>query len=321
MRFTNVLAALCAPLVFGLAAPLHAADYPTRPVRILVGTAPGGAVDIVGRILAPKLAQTMGQAFVLENHPGPYTAQKEIADAVPDGYTLMIGSTTITTIPAMYPDARINPEKDATAISLIADTPIMLVCRPGFAAQNVAELLKMASAHPGKLTYASAGTGSPPHLSGELFKSVTGLNILHVPYKGVSPALIDVAAGRVDLMFASYGSVLPFLKSGRVRILASTAEQRFALQPNVPTFKELGYPNMVFASWTGIIAPPKTPPAIVNALNGAIVKTLHDKSVVDTLMEQGFTPVSSTPEDFGVVIKNETSKIGKIVSNAGIKPD
>ena len=299
----------------------QAQSYPTRPVRLLIGTVPGGAVDIVGRLIAPKIAQALGQPFVVENHPGPYTAQKMIAEAIPDGYTLMITSTTITTTPGLYPKVDLNPSRDSTAVAMVAETPIVLIFRPDFKVKTVQEAVALAKSEPGVLTYASAGSGSPPHLAAELFKAGIKADILQVPYKGVNPALIDVAAGRVDMMFASYGSALPFIKGGKLTPVATINAKRFSQMPELPTLKELGYTDVVFGSWVGLIAPPNTPAAIVNILNREVVKAVADKAVVGTLANQGFTPATGSPKAFTDMIREDTEMFTKLIQKSAIKPN
>lgn len=296
-------------------------EYPNRSVKVLVGTLPGGAVDIIARLVSPKLTAAFNQPFVVENHPGPYTAQKMIAEAPADGYTLMITSTTITTTPGLYPKADLNPSRDTTAVSMVADTPIVLVFRPGFKAKTVAEAIALAKAAPGELTYGSAGSGSPPHLAAEMFKAAVKIDVLHVPYKGVSPALIDVAAGRVDIMFASYGSALPFIKGGKLKPVATIGAKRFAQMPDLPTLAELGYKDIAFSSWVGLIAPPKTPSAIVKALNREIGKAVADKGVASALTEQGFTPEASSAEEYATAISSDTKMISDLIRKSGIKPN
>ncbi|MDB5805601.1 MAG: Tricarboxylate transport protein TctC [Betaproteobacteria bacterium] len=321
MRLIHAVSAFLFPCCALLPALGHAQDYPARPVRVLIGTVPGGAVDIVGRLIAPKLAQALGQPFVVENHPGPYTAQKMIAEALPDGYTLMITSTTITTTPGLYPKADLNPSRDATAVAMVADTPIVLMFRPGFKPRTVQEAVALAKSEPGVLTYASAGSGSPPHLAAELFKAGVKADILHVPYKGVNPALIDVAAGRVDMMFASYGSAIPFIKGGKLVPVATINAKRFSQMPDLPTLKELGYADIAFGSWVGLIAPPRTPGAIVNILNREVVKAAADKTVVGTLTDQGFTPAAGSSRAYADMIREDTEMITKLIQKSAIKPN
>ncbi|MBC7782014.1 MAG: tripartite tricarboxylate transporter substrate binding protein [Proteobacteria bacterium] len=320
MRFKLLVAWMFFQSVMGVTASTafaQTADYPSKRIRLLVGTAPGGAVDIVARIVVARLQETMGQPFVIEYHPGPFAAMKLVTGAPPDGYTLMIASTTITVNPSLYPKAGID-SSNVTAVAKLTDTPIVLVTRPELPVNNVAELLKLARAQRGKLSFATAGMGTPPHLSAELFKSVTDVDILHVPYKGVAPALIDVAAGRVDLMFTSYGSVLPFIKGGRVKVLAITNEKRIAQMPDVPTLRELGHGDATFGSWTGIIAPPKTPAEVVATLNREMVKAVQDPAIQKLLIEQGFTPSESSAAEFTKLLRTETQAFRVLISKAGI---
>lgn len=308
---------LGAALLAALPASAQTGEYPNRPIRLLVGTAPGGAIDIVARIVTARVQKSTGQPFVIEYHPGPFTAMKLVAGAPADGYTLMIASTTITVNPSLYPKSGVDASSIAP-VAKLTDTPIVLVTRPDLGVGSVAELLKLARAQKGKLSFATAGVGSPPHLSAELFQSVTDIDLLHVPYKGVAPALVDVTAGRVDVMFTSYGSVLSFIKANRVKVLAVTNEKRIPQMPDVPTLRELGYPAATFGSWTGVIAPPKTPPDIIAVVNRELVRAVQDPAVQKLLFEQGFTPSESSAAEFGNLLRAETQSFKALIARAGI---
>ncbi len=310
-------AVMCAALMTALPAAAQTPEFPNRPVRLLVGTAPGGAIDIVARIVTAHVQKTLGHPFVIEYHPGPFTAMKLVSGAAPDGHTLMIASTTITVNPSLYPKSGLDASS-MTPVAKLTDTPIVLVTRPDLGVNSVAELLKLARAQQGKLSFATAGVGSPPHLAGELFKSVMDVDMLHVPYKGVAPALVDVTAGRVDVMFTSFGSVLAFIKANRVKVLAVTNEQRVAQMPEVATLRELGHPAATFGSWTGVIAPPKLPTEIVSVLNRDFVRALQDSVVQKLLAEQGFTPSASTAGEFGSLLRTETLSFKALIARAGI---
>jgi tripartite-type tricarboxylate transporter receptor subunit TctC len=318
MKFRKFASVLFAAAVFA-AAGAQAQSFPDKPVRVIVGTAPGGAVDIVGRIAMTRLGEALGQPFVVDNVPGPYTGLKRMMDSPADGYTLMLQSSTLTVTKALFPAITFDPQRVAP-IAQLADSALVMVVRKGLAG-SVAEVVKMAKAKPGTLTYGSAGYGSPPNLAGELFKFVTGTSILHIPYKGVSPALSDVVAGRVDVMFTSYASVLPFLQANKVDALAVTTATRAQQAPQLPTLVELGYRDMVASTWVGLIAPYGTPDAVVSRVNEQIAKVLKDPANVALLLEHGFEARTGTPAQFGALIKADTAKNSQIVQRAGIKPE
>ena len=309
-----ILALLVAQATFGSAL---AQTYPSNPVHVIVGTAPGGAVDIVGRFAMMKLGESVRASFVVDNIPGPYTGLQRLQEATPDGYTLMLASSTMTVTKALFPALKFDPLR-VTPVAQLADSSLIMVTRKGLA-KSVADVVKLAKASPGKLSYASAGYGSPPNIAGELFKHVTGTDILHVPYKGVSPALADVLSGRIDLMFTSYASVLPFLGSGRLDAIAVTTAERAVQTPQLPTLVELGYKDMVTSTWVGLIAPYGTPPEIVNLLNEHLRKVLQSPANVRDLLNHGFEARTGTPEQFGALIRAEAAKNTQIVQRAGIK--
>jgi tripartite-type tricarboxylate transporter receptor subunit TctC len=294
-------------------------DYPDRPVRVLIGTAPGGAVDIVGRIVMNKLGEAAGQAFIIENLPGPYNGLKKLQDSPADGYTVMLQSSTMTVTKALFPSLPFDPLNIAP-VSQIADSALVMVVRKGLP-KSADEIVKYAKDHPGTLTYGSAGYGSPPNIAGEMFKYATGTNILHIPFKGVGPALAEVAAGRVDIMFSSYASVMPFLQTNKVEELAVTTQVRAKQVPELPTLAELGYKDMVTSTWVGLIAPAATPAPVIAKLNGLIGKVMADPAVVTLLLNHGFEARVGTPAQFGQMIASDTAKNSQTVTQAGIKPE
>ncbi|MDO9437904.1 tripartite tricarboxylate transporter substrate binding protein [Hydrogenophaga sp.] len=304
-----------APFLTGV----HAQTYPDRPVRVIIGTAPGGAVDIVGRMVMNKLSDASDQPFVIENIPGPYAGLKKMVDAPADGYTVMLQSSTMTVTKALFPNMPFDPAR-VSPVAQIADSALILVARKGLG-KSVDEVVKQAKARPGALTYGSAGHGSPPNLAGELFKFSTGIDLLHIPFKGVAPALTEVVAGRVDLMFTSYASALPFLQSGKVDALAVTTAARARQAPQLPTLVELGYKDMVTSTWVGLIAPYGTPAPAIARLNAMIAKVMAEPGHVSQLLEQGFEARASTPAEFGSIISADTEKNARIVQRAGVKPE
>src|SRR5580693_6189961 len=270
--------------------PVGAADYPNRPVTIVVGFPPGGASDIMARILTAKLSSVLGQPFIVDNRPGAggNVGGEFVAHAAPDGYTLLLGNNAIlATNVSLYSKIGFDPEKDFAPISLIGTQANVLVVNNGLAAHSLAELIALAKANPGKLNYASSGFGLAAHLAGELFKTQAGIDIVHVPYKGSAPALEDVIAGQDQMMFATTSGVMGFLKNGQVRPLAVTTLKRTAALPDIPTMDEAGLPGFEATTWHGLVAPAGTPSDIIGALHRAVVETLKDAGVQQKLAALG----------------------------------
>ncbi len=279
-RMAMLLAAALAGLLAfaALATVAVAADYPTRPVTIVVGFPPGGASDIMARILTAKLGSVLGQPFIVDNRPGAggNVAGEFVAHAAPDGYTLLLGNNAIlATNISLYSKVGFDPEKDFAPISLIGTQANVLVVNNDVKAHSLAELIALAKANPGKLNFASSGYGLAAHLAGELFKAQAHIDIVHVPYKGSAPALEDVIAGQDQMMFATTSGVMGFLKNGQVRALAVTTLKRTPSLPDVPTMDEAGLPGFEATTWHGLVAPAGTPPQIIAALNKAIAETLQ----------------------------------------------
>jgi tripartite-type tricarboxylate transporter receptor subunit TctC len=311
------LAMLCAPAGFAQ----NTQDYPNRPVRVIVPWPPGGGTDIFARAIAEKLQQSMGQPFPVENRPGVSgnLGATTVARSAPDGYTIMIATITLATNPALYKTMDFDAIKDLAPITLIAGVPHMLVVNPSVPANNVKELIALAKQKPGKLSYASAGIGSPFQIAGELFKQSAGVDILHVPYKGGGPAVADTIGGHVDMTFANLLAVLPQAKAGKVRALAVTSAVRSKAAPDIPTMAEAGLPDYAFTSWFGALAPAGTPAAIIKKLNVEILKALRSPEVSAQLTEQGADLLASSPEEFETYLKSETQKWGKVIKAAGIQ--
>lgn len=299
----------------------NAQDYPRRPVRIIVPWPPGGGTDIFARAIGEKLHEYLGEPFPVENRPGVAgnIGATAVARSAPDGYTIMIATITLATNPALYTSLDFDATKDLDGITLIAGVPHMLVVNPAVPAKNVKELIALAKQKPGKLTYASAGVGSPFQIAAELFKQKAGVNILHIPYKGGGPAVADVIGDHVNMTFANLLAVLPQVKAGRVRALAVTSAKRSSAAPDIPTMAEAGLPGYDFTSWFGAFAPAGTPRPIVNKLNAAIVKALKAPEVSAQLSQQGADLVASSPEEFDAYLKSETEKWSKVIKAAGIR--
>ena len=297
-----------------------AADYPTRPVTLMVAFTPGGPSDVLARILGKKLEQLLGQPFVIENRPGAggNVAAEAVAHAAGDGYTLLNGNNSIlATNAALYKRINFDPETDFAPISLIGSQANILVVNPQVPAHTMAELIALAKANPGKINFASSGFGAAAHLAGELFKTETRIDIVHVPYKGAAPALQDVIAGHVQMMFATAASVVGHIQSGQVRALAVTTLKRTALLPDLPTVDELGIKGFDATTWHGLVAPAKTPKDIVAALNRATAQALDDPGVKKQLADLGVDIMGGTPEEFAAYIKSEIPKWTAIVKASG----
>jgi tripartite-type tricarboxylate transporter receptor subunit TctC len=317
-RWTLLLAAVGALLA--LAAPIRAADYPTRPITLVVAFTPGGPSDIIARIVGKKLETLLGQTVVVENRPGAggNIAAEVVAHSTPDGYTLLMGNNSIlATNAALYKHLTYDPEKDFAPISLIGSQANILVVNPSVPAHSLKELIALCKASPGKLNFASSGYGAAAHLAGELFKADAHVNIVHVPYKGAAPALQDVIAGHDQMMFATSASVISYIKSGTLRALAVTTLKRTAILPDLPTMDEAGLKGFEASTWHGLVAPAKTPPEIVAKLSHATVDALHDAGVQKSLINLGVDVSADTPDEFRAYIKSEIPKWTAIVKASG----
>ena len=306
----------------GTAAIANAADYPERPVTIVVGFPPGGASDIMARIVADKLGSLLGQPFVVDNRPGAggNIAGEIVAHAGPDGYTLLLGNNAIlATNASLYAKIGFDPVNDFAPISLIGTQANVLVVNLNVPAHSLAELIARAKANPGKLNFASSGFGLAAHLAGELFKSQAHIDIVHVPYKGSAPALEDVIAGDDQIMFATASGVMGFLANGQVRALAVTTLKRTAILPDVPTMDEAGLPGFEATTWHGLVAPAGTPKDIVGTLQRAIVEALKDPGVAQKLAALGIDSVGDTPDEFAAYISSEIPKWAAIIKASGAK--
>ena len=302
----------------------QAADYPTRPVTLVVAFPPGGASDVLSRILARKLEQILGQPFVIDNRPGAggNVAADAVARAAPDGYTLLNGNNSIlATNAALYKKINFDPEADFAPIGLIGSQANILVVNPALPVKSMAELIALAKASPGKLNFASSGHGLAAHLAGELFKAEAKIDLVHVPYKGAAPALQDVIAGHVQMMFATASSVVPHIRDGKVRALGVATLKRTAVLPEIPTIDELGIKGFDATTWHGLVVPARTPKEIVATLHRALAATLEDASVKKSLGDLGVDIITGTPEDFAVYIKSEIPKWTAIIKASGAKLD
>jgi tripartite-type tricarboxylate transporter receptor subunit TctC len=308
--------------LLALAPSAQAQPYPSRPVRVIVPFPPGGTTDIVARLVAERLGATLGQPAVIENRAGAGGAigASEIAKAAPDGYTL--GLATVSTHgvnPAINAKLPYDALRDFTAISNLASVPNVVSAHPALNINDVRTLVERAKAAPGKISYASAGNGSLSHMLGELFKSSTGVDLLHVPYKGVGPALNDTLGWQVNLLFDNLPSSLPHIQSGRLRALAVASPARLDALPNVPTFAEAGVPELNDPSWFGLVGPAKLPPAVVSRVHDAVDKTLAAADLREHMRSAGAVPAGNTPEQFAGQIRAEVERHRKVAAERGIR--
>jgi tripartite-type tricarboxylate transporter receptor subunit TctC len=316
---------LVAALVLSAASTMaHAQAWPSKPIRYIVPFAAGGTTDILARTISEKLSIALGQPVVVENKPGAGggVGAAETAKAAPDGYTIMGGTISTHAINAtLYSKLPYDPVKDFIPITLIARVPNMLVINNDIPAKNVAELIALMKASPGKWSFASSGNGTSQHLSGELFKGMAGVEMQHIPYKGSPPALTDVMGGQVNMTFDNITTAWVLAKGGKLRAIAVTTAQRSPVAPDVPTLAESGLPGYEIGSWQGVFAPAGTPPDIVKRLNTEIVKIINSPDVQKKLLELGAEPVANSSEDFTAFVKTEVVKWGDVVKKSGAKVD
>ncbi len=317
-----VLLLLSCLVVAGPAGAQEANGYPNRPIRFVVPYPPGGGTDIVARILADPLAAVLGQPIIIDNRGGAAGSLGTdiVAKAAPDGYTILFTLSSLTINPKLY-ELPFDVEKDFVPISLAALIPQILVANPSVPANNVRELIALAKSEPGKLNFASVGTGSPGHIAGELFKLKTGVDMVHVPYKGGGPAVTDTISGQVQLLFVSLPAALQHVRAGRLKALAVTSDQRSAAAPEIPTIAESGVPDCVVNSWYGALAPAKTPPAIVAKLQAAFAQVLAQPDVKAKLFQQGAEAASSTSAEFERRIQAELKQWEYVIREAKIKAE
>lgn len=284
---------------------------------------PGGGTDILARALAPRMSESLGGSVIVENRAGAggLVGIEAVARAAPDGYTLLLVSGSLTIIPSLFPNVRYDPVKDFTPVTLATRQPYIAVVHPSLPAKNIRELIALARARPGQVTYASAGSGGAGHLGMELLKTMVKVNIVHIPYKGSGPALIDVLGGHVSLMFASAPSAMPHIKTGRLRALAMTGSQQSAAVPGVPTIAESGLPGFETYGWYGVLAPAGTAPPVIARVHGAIIKAMAAPEVMERIVADGSEAVAGTPEQFADYIKRDIPKWAKVIKESGARAD
>jgi tripartite-type tricarboxylate transporter receptor subunit TctC len=305
-----------------LVATAQAQDYPTRPIKMVIAFPPGGPTDFVGRLLADKLKDSLGQPVVIENKAGANGAigAEAVAKAAPDGYTLFLttaGAVTIT--PHLRSDTPYDTMRDFAPISLIVNNTTVLVVRPDSPANSAKDLAAMAQQKPGELAFASTGVGSMPHLALELYQQAAGIKFVHVPYRGAAPALTDVLGGQVTAMFADAPVLMPHIQAGKLKALGAASYDRNPMLPDVPTLKEQGYADTKADNWYALLAPAKTPPALIERLNRAVRAALADPDVHDKLVKSGAVPASGSPDELRKMLQDELDRWGKIIREKGIK--
>jgi tripartite-type tricarboxylate transporter receptor subunit TctC len=317
-RFVNRLLTLLLAMTAGFTLPAAAQGYPLKPIRMLVAYAPGGGTDILARTIAQAMGEDLGQPVVVENKPGAGSqlATDIVAKAAPDGYTILMGTIAHSINPALYKSLPYDSLNDFAPVSLVASVPLIILVSPTVNVSNVKELIALAKAQPGKLNNAMA-TGSMPHLAGEMFKKMAGIDVVAVPFKGNSPAYPDLIAGRVQFMFDALSAGLPQVRSGALKGIAVTSAQRSEAAPDIPTIAESGLPGFEADAWYGVLAPAKTPPAVVDRLNAAIRMAVATPAVQAKLKAQGYTVLVDSPAEFSAYIKSETEKWGKVVKESG----
>ncbi len=322
MRKSTILIAAVA--LAACSALSSAQNFPTKSIRFLVGFAPGGSTDIVARLIAQKMSDTVGQQVVVDNRSGAggIIAAEILAKAPPDGHTIFACTTGNFAIqPFLYKTLPFNPDKDLVPVTQSGSLPYIIVVHPSLPVKNVREFIAFAKTRPGQLNFASSGVGSASHLSPELFKSMAGINLVHVPYKGTGQAMSDLLGGQVVMMFDQPVSSLPHVKAGKLRVLAITSAKRFPTLSEIPTVAESGIPGFEAISWAGVCAPPGTPREIINRLQSEIAKVLQLPDIKERLLRDGIEPVGSTPEQFQAHIEREKVKWGKVVKDSGARVD
>jgi len=314
---------LCAILVAALAWNAAAQNYPSQPIRLIAPFPPGGSVDITARLIAEPLGAQLGQRIIIDNRSGASgnIGMEAAARAAPDGYTLVLNTIPLVTNQALFDKLTWDPIRDFAPIGMIATSPHVLVVPGKSPITTVEGLVRAARAGPGKLTYASAGVGTTFHLCGEMFKDSTHTFILHVPYRGGGPALLDTLAAQVDMSFPTLAAALPHVKAGTLRALAVTDVRRSPLLPDVPTLQEAGIKDFQFTQWQALLAPAKTPPAIVARLNTALRETLRSKEIVDKFQAQAFESFITSPEEAGKYIAEEAKRLSRVIKTKGITAD
>lgn len=320
-----LLAGMAAAAVMGMTGPVLAQDYPNKVIKLVVPYPPGGATDVIGRVMAQKLSVALGQQVVVDNRAGAAGSigAAAVAAASPDGYTLLMGAMTSHSISAaLNPKVAIfDMDKSFAPVAIVGTVPLVFVVNPSIKASTLAEFIALAKSRPGPLSFASAGNGSPQHLAGEMFQRAAGVQMLHVPYKGSGPAMTDLMGGQVDSMIETAPAAQSHIKAGKLRAIAAASAQRIATLPEVPTATEAGLKGFEVSSMFGIAAPAGTPAAIVTRINDALKSILTLPDVKESLLAQGVIATYSTPQEAAVALRNESAKWTKVIRDGNIKPD
>jgi tripartite-type tricarboxylate transporter receptor subunit TctC len=316
----TILRWLCASFLLSLSGPLAAQTFPSQPIRMISPFPPGGSVDITARLIAEPLGGELGTRIVIDNRSGASgnIGMEAAAHAAPDGYTIVLNTIPLVTNQSLFEKLGWDPIRDFAPIGMVATSPHVLVVPARFQVSKVADLVRLARASPGKLTYSSAGVGTTFHFCGEMFKDATGTFILHVPYRGGGPALLDALAGQVDMSFPTLSAALPHAKAGTLRVLAVTGTTRASQLPDVPTMQEAGVKDFQFTQWLALLAPAGTPPAVVARLNTALRNALNSKDVKEKFGAQAFESFITTPEDAGKFIASEAQRFARLIKAKGI---
>lgn len=299
-------------------------QYPIKPIRMIVPSAPGSGPDIMARAIGQKLTESLGQPVVIDNRPGAggIIGSEAAAKSPPDGYTLIMSNAGAHAVNAsLYAKLPYDPVRDFAPVTLVAMAPNILIVHPTLPVRSVKDLIALAKAKPGELTFGSGGNGSTAHLSGEMFKTMAGISIVHVPFKGSPAAVIGVISGQIAMAFPNIPPALPHVRSGRLKALAVTTAKRSAAVPELPTVAEAGLPGYEATAWFGVLAPAATPPQIIAKLNAAIVKSLRIREMQERLAAEGTEPVGNTPEQFAQTVRNDIAKWAKVVKASGARPD
>ena len=321
MKLKNAFLTSVMALLF--AGPILAQSFPAKPVRVVVPYPPGGPTDIVARVLFQQVAEATGQQFLIDNRAGAggNIGAELVAKSPPDGYTVLIGTTAHAINMSLFKNLNYDIQKDLMPVSLLTQGPLVLVAHPQFPASSIKEVIELAKTKPGGLNFASSGNGQSTHLSAELFNTMAGIKMAHVPYKGSAPALTDVMSGQVDVMFDTTLSAMPFVKAGKLKALGLTSAVRSPAAPDVPTIAESGLPGYEVFAWNGVLVPTGTPKAIIQQLNDHIRKAMLLPQVKDKFSAQGFAASWNSPESFGVFLKTEVDKWSRTVKASGATLD
>jgi tripartite-type tricarboxylate transporter receptor subunit TctC len=325
MRRRQSILLLAVPGFAAACGAVEAQSYPVKPIRMVVGFPPGGGTDVIARILAPKLGENLGQSVIIDNRPGATgtVAAGMVAKSPPDGYTIMMGHVSVNAIaPSLFSKLPYDVDKDFAAVTLAASVPHLVTVHPSLPVNSVKELIAFAKANAAKLSFPSAGNGSTPHLAGEMFKSATGVKLLHVPYKGTGQSMQDLIGGFHQVAFDTMPASSPYVRSRRLRLLAVTSARRLPEFPNAPTVPEAGVADYHMTTWYGVFAPAATPSGIVNQLHAETAKVMQTPDVRARLAEAGADEtVTRTPAEFAAIVRNDTARYAKIVKQAGLRID